>query len=86
MSSRNLYANQESAIRASCGLSGMFPAEKGVRQVCIGSHCFIIQFVHEEIRREVLGPLEPDEEALEFEGQFDLFSVVGTLEPDLRHA
>ena len=34
----------------------------------------------------MLQPLEPGEEAFEFEGQFDFFSIVGTLEPDLRYA
>ena len=36
----------------------------------------------ENIRREVLEPLEPGES----QGQFDLFSIISTLEPDLRYA
>ena len=42
----------------------------------------LFNFYTENIRREVLKPLELGE----FEGQFDLFSIVGILEPDIRYA
>ena len=50
---------------------------------------FIASFFNlytENIRQEVLEPLESGEEALEFDGQFDLFSIIGTLEPNLGYA
>ena len=67
----SLYADQKSAVRASCGLSGWFFVEKSVRQDCIGSPSFFNLFT-ENIRRKVLEPLEPGE----FEGQFDSFSIL----------